>query len=90
MSGLQVHMFSALSDNYCFLIHDPEANVTGVVDTPEVAAIEAALDETGWTLTHILNTHHHMDHAGGNLELKEKTGCTIVGAKVDAQPDSGY
>jgi len=37
-----------------------------------------------WTLTHILNTHHHRDHAGGNLELKEKTKCTIVGPRADA------
>jgi hydroxyacylglutathione hydrolase len=82
--ALEVHMFSCLSDNYGFLIHDPEANVTAVVDTPEVAPINAALAEKGWSLTHILNTHHHFDHAGGNEELKAKWGCTIVGAANDA------
>lgn len=84
MSKLDVHMFPALSDNYCYLIHDGEAGLTGVIDTPDVPAIEKALRDTGWTLTHILNTHHHADHAGGNLELKEKTGCTIVGSARDA------
>ena len=67
MTKLSIHMFPALRDNYGFLIHDPEHGLTGVIDTPEVAAIEAALAETGWTLTHILNTHHHADHAGDNL-----------------------
>ena len=81
---LQVHMFGALSDNYCYLIHDPVTGKTGVIDTPEVAPIEKALAETGWTLDFILNTHHHDDHAGGNLALKKKTGCTIVGPRADA------
>jgi hydroxyacylglutathione hydrolase len=31
-----------------------------------------------------LNTHHHGDHAGGNLELKERTGCIVVGPRADA------
>jgi hydroxyacylglutathione hydrolase len=43
----------------------------------------AALAETGWRLTHVLNTHHHPDHTGGNLALKEKTGCIIVGPRAD-------
>ena len=39
----------------------------------------------GWRLTHILNTHHHGDHTGANLSLKERWGCTIVGAANDAE-----
>ena len=70
MASLDVHMFPALSDNYGFLIHDSESGLTATIDTPDVEAIEKALNDTGWTLSHILNTHHHFDHAGGNLELK--------------------
>ncbi len=83
MQPLKVHMFECLQDNYCYLVHDTEANVTAVVDTPEVPAIERALAETGWQLDYILNTHHHWDHAGGNEELKQKTGCTVVGPAAD-------
>ena len=83
--ALQIHQFPCLSDNYCFLVHDPQADVTAVIDTPEVAPIEAALAQQGWKLTHILNTHHHFDHAGGNLELKEKWGCTIVGPRGEEE-----
>ena len=39
----------------------------------------ASLAAKGWRLTHLLNTHHHGDHTGGNLALKEETGCTIIG-----------
>ena len=77
--SLQVHQFKCLSDNYGFLIHDPVSGDTASVDTPEADAINAALREKQWKLTHILNTHHHFDHAGGNEMLKAQWGCKIVG-----------
>lgn len=43
----------------------------------QVGPIMEALERKGWKLTHILNTHHHHDHAGGNLEIKEKTKCQV-------------
>jgi hydroxyacylglutathione hydrolase len=84
MKPIEIHMFPCLHDNYGYLVHDAEAKVTAAIDTPDAAAILAALDERGWKLTHILNTHHHADHAGGNLELKQRTGCRIVGPRADA------
>ncbi len=83
--GVVVHQFPCLQDNYGYLVHCKLSDLTACIDTPDVGAIEQALETTGWTLTHILNTHHHWDHAGGNLELKEKTGCKIVGPKHDAE-----
>jgi len=82
---LDVHMFPCLEDNYGYLVHDPDSGFTACIDTPEVEPILRALDQKDWRLTHILNTHHHFDHAGGNLELKEKTDCIIVGARKDAK-----
>jgi len=83
-SQLEVHMFPCLEDNYGYLIHDPDSGFTACVDTPEADPILRALDEKGWALTHLLNTHHHFDHAGNNLEIKEKTDCIIIGARKDA------
>ncbi|MGH0034642.1 MAG: hydroxyacylglutathione hydrolase [Myxococcota bacterium] len=83
MSALEIVQIPCLSDNYGYLAHDPDAGLTASIDTPEVAPILAALDERGWKLTHILNTHHHFDHAGGNLELKERTGCRIIGPAAE-------
>jgi hydroxyacylglutathione hydrolase len=84
MANLEIHQFPCLSDNYGVLIHDASANVTASIDAPEASAVEAALAETGWTLTHILTTHHHGDHTGGNRALKTATGCTIVGPRKEA------
>lgn len=82
---IDIHMFPCLQDNYGFLLHCGETGVTATIDTPEVAPIEAALEEKGWTLTHVLNTHHHFDHAGGNEALKARHGCIVVGPRADAE-----
>lgn len=87
--SLEIHQFPCLSDNYGFLIHDSQARLTAAVDTPEAGPILSALDNKGWHLTHILNTHHHWDHTGGNIELKEKTGCTIAGPAAEAEKIPG-
>jgi len=81
---IEVQQFPCLEDNYGYLLHDLETGYTACIDTPEVAAIEKALRDTGWELSHIFNTHHHFDHAGGNLELKEKTQAVILGPRSDA------
>ena len=79
MSTLQFHLFPCLSDNYGVLMHCPETGATASIDAPEAAAIESALAETGWKLTHILLTHHHHDHVGGVEELKRKWNCEVIG-----------
>ncbi len=84
MAALQIHQIPCLQDNYGYLIHDPASGLTAAIDTPDAAAIERALADRGWHLNFILNTHHHSDHAGGNLALKKKTGCVIVGSRSDA------
>src|SRR5688572_28782370 len=84
MSELTIHMFPCLTDNYGYLLHDADSGITAAVDTPDAHEIALQLEAKGWRLTHILNTHHHADHAGGNLELKRRTGCRIVGPRADA------
>lgn len=85
MAQLEFHQFPCLDDNYGVLVHDADAGVTASIDAPEADAVREALVEKGWTLTHILNTHHHHDHTAGNLELKAETGCIVVGPKGEAQ-----
>lgn len=75
---LEIHQFACLSDNYGYLIHDPESGDTAAIDTPDA---KAYLDEArlmGWRITQIWNTHWHPDHAGGNVAIKDATGCTIT------------
>ncbi|MEL7487607.1 MAG: hydroxyacylglutathione hydrolase [Pseudomonadota bacterium] len=86
---LEIRQFPCLADNYGYLAHDPATGATATIDTPDVEAINAALNDAGWRLTHIFNTHHHWDHAGGNLALKEQWGCEIVGPRNEASKIPG-
>lgn len=82
--ALQIETIPCLSDNYAFLAHDPESGQTAVVDVPEAAPILAALQRTGWTLSHVLLTHHHYDHVDGLADLLASAPATVIGAAADA------
>lgn len=86
---LEVHQFPCLSDNYGFLLHDPDSQETACIDTPDADAYLREAAAKGWQITQIWNTHWHPDHAGGNEAIKAATGCTIVAPAVDAPKIAG-
>ena len=86
---LQVHQFPCLSDNYGFLLHDPDSGETACIDTPDAAAYLREAEARGWRITQIWNTHWHPDHAGGNEAIKAATGCTITAPAGDAARIAG-
>ena len=79
---MQIEIVPCLSDNYAYLVK--AGAHCAVVDPSEAAPVKAALDRLGWRPAYILNTHHHIDHVGGNLELKAQYGAQIVGPGKDA------
>lgn len=83
--ALLIKMFPCLSDNYGFLVHDEESGQTATIDTPDGAEIMRQAEASEWTLTHIWNTHHHPDHVGGNMTIKDALGVTIVGPRAEAK-----
>ncbi len=87
---LEIHQFACLSDNYGYLLHDPESGETACIDTPDADAYLREAGQKGWQITQIWNTHWHPDHAGGNNAIKAATGCTVIApAEVEriAAPD---
>ena len=84
MAGLRIHQFPCRTDNLGVLVHDEATGATISIDAPEAAAVQRALKETGWKLTHIFTTHHHADHVEGNLELQSATRCRITGPALEA------
>ena len=81
---LEIIQIPVLSDNYLYLVHEPKSGNTAIVDPAVDEPVISELEARGWDLTHIINTHHHWDHTGANLALKEKYGLTIVGPKAEA------
>jgi hydroxyacylglutathione hydrolase len=81
---LDIIQIPVLNDNYVYLIRETESSTTGVVDPAVAGPVLEELADRGWNLDYILNTHHHGDHVGGNIQLKRETGCRIVGSRADS------
>ncbi len=45
--------------------------------------VRQALDQRGWRLRAIYNTHSNADHIGGNRYLQTQTGCTIYAPGIE-------
>lgn len=81
---LEVITVPCLADNYAFILHEPESGQTAVVDVPEAKPILDVLSDKGWSLDHILITHHHDDHIMGVAEVRASTGASVHGGAPDA------
>jgi hydroxyacylglutathione hydrolase len=84
MTTLEIELVPCLRDNYAYLVFDRSEGVCGVVDASESEPVKRALEAKGLKLTHILSTHHHPDHVGGNLALKQAFDVQVVGAAKDS------
>jgi hydroxyacylglutathione hydrolase len=95
--SLIVHQFPCLEDNYGYLVREESSGHVACIDTPDARRILEELQRLNWRLTHVLNTHWHPDHAGGNAEIKQATNCIIVGpqevtkiAPIDQLVEDGH
>ena len=80
---MQVYRLPALSNNYVFLLHDPEQKIAAAVDPAEAQVVLRQLQEIGAELVAIFNTHHHSDHVGGNSQLLQHFPQAIVYGGVE-------
>jgi hydroxyacylglutathione hydrolase len=80
---MKIQIIPCLQDNYSYLIINEENDTACVIDPSEADPIIEYLENNEIKLKFILNTHHHYDHIGGNKELKEKYGASVVGYRED-------
>lgn len=68
----------------CYLLAD-SANREGIVIDPgaEAEKILAAVKANGVRVLHVLNTHGHFDHIGGNSRVTEVTGARLMISRED-------
>ncbi|MEM1171718.1 MAG: hydroxyacylglutathione hydrolase [Cyanobacteria bacterium P01_H01_bin.35] len=80
---MEIYRLPALSDNYIFLLHDPNQKIAALVDPAEVKPVLEKLELLGSELVAIFNTHHHHDHVGANQQLIQKFPKLIVYGGVE-------
>ena len=83
---LEVVAVPAFSDNYLWLVHDPNSGETAVVDPGDSGPVLAGAERRGWTIGQVWNTHWHPDHTGGNLAVKEATDAKVSGPASGSIP----
>ena len=81
--GFRVVQLPALRDNYIYLILPQDQASCLVVDPATAEPVIDACRQLKRRPTHVLNTHHHWDHTGANLALKQMFDCRIIGSIED-------
>ena len=79
---MKIEIIPCLNDNYSYLIFEKETNIISIVDPSDFNACDEVIRKYK-KLDYILNTHHHLDHVGGNLELKDKYNSKILASEKD-------
>ncbi|MGH6611879.1 MAG: hydroxyacylglutathione hydrolase [Burkholderiaceae bacterium] len=74
-STLSITPIPAFKDNYLWLLK--RGDEAAIVDPGDAAPVIDAIDAQQLRLTAILATHHHADHVGGVMKLKERYNATV-------------
>ncbi|XP_070837173.1 hydroxyacylglutathione hydrolase-like protein isoform X2 [Chaetodon auriga] len=77
---MKVKVISILEDNYMYLVIEEQSKQAVAVDPAVPHRLLEIVKREGLSLTAVLTTHHHWDHARGNEALlKEVPGLRVYG-----------
>ena len=77
MSDLIITPIPAFKDNYIWLL--TRGDEAAIVDPGDAEPVIRALEQQQLRLAAILATHHHADHVGGLVALKQRYSATAYG-----------
>ena len=70
---------------FAYIVGDEQTGEALVIDpAAETSRIFGIVEENHLTIKAIVNTHGHVDHIGGNLDMKNLTGADIIIHEKDA------
>jgi hydroxyacylglutathione hydrolase len=69
--AMKVIIVPVLEDNYAYLLVDEASKTACAVDPADPIKVQEAAKEHGLSISHVLTTHHHWDHAQGNETMKK-------------------
>lgn len=68
----------------------PVCLIDSGVDEVVARVIDGLLEENGFYVHMIINTHYHADHSGGNAYFKNRYKCILTCTKINAALMSNY
>ncbi|CAL8111090.1 unnamed protein product [Orchesella dallaii] len=81
--NLRIVGIPALSDNFMYLVIDKNSMQAVVFDPVEPENVLNEIRKQNVTLSAILTTHHHWDHANGNAEMVSSYKSEVPNATVE-------
>ncbi len=72
-----------LKDNYAYVLRNNDSGECAIIDPSVADEVIDYLTIHKMRLNYIVNTHHHWDHVGGNIELKNHYSAQVIGADAD-------
>ncbi|KAI4737799.1 Metallo-hydrolase/oxidoreductase [Aureobasidium sp. EXF-12298] len=92
-----IPMWEGSGNNYAYLVVDDKSKDAVIIDPANpsevLPVLKKQVDSGDINLKHIINTHHHHDHAGGNVEMLKTYPLPIIGgrdcSKVTKTPAHG-
>ena len=76
---LTIQPIPAFDDNYIWLLYDEQSRQAFVVDPGDAAPVIRSLRELQLNLAGVLITHHHVDHVGGQEQLRAEFEPVVFG-----------
>ena len=80
--ALRISVIPTFRRHYAFLLHDRTSGDSAVVDPTDAGPIIGLARAQGWTIRHVIITHHH--NAVGAAAIKRATRCTVHGPAAEA------
>jgi hydroxyacylglutathione hydrolase len=74
----------AFQDNYIWLIPDGARTCVAAVDPGDAAPVLEFLEREGLNLNAVLCTHHHPDHVGGAVKLRQRYDVPVYGPAAES------
>ena len=80
---MRIFHIPAYADNYIWVIQS--GSDISVIDPGDASPVKELINNNNLNLVDILLTHHHFDHVGGTLELKEQIDGKVYGPVGDIE-----
>jgi len=80
---LKIEIIPCLNDNYSYLLYEEKSKIVAIIDPSDFETCDKTISKRFRKLDLILNTHHHVDHTGGNEKLKNKYKSKILACDMD-------